>query len=305
MGLDAASVQFLCAAKSLGVDFTDTATIGRQAFAPGDRALRQVFSTMGFGQDAEEFLRENRFGEKFFSLLGAKTIVSIDCSSYESASIIHDMNFPISDDLRGRFSEVHDGGTIEHVFNVCQALKNCMEMVRLGGHFTQVNEANNHMGHGFWQLSPELVFRAFSAENGYEIRAVLLHESVPQGRWFVVSDPEAVHSRVELCNSRPVYILTVAKRVRITEIFAVPPQQSDYVALWDLHRSPTAQLPGGPSGSRRHTGAPGWRRYIPGPVKSLKRAFQRVSRLDGVHRGFNRPYYRRISERALLRGELN
>jgi hypothetical protein len=74
------------------------------------------------------------------------------------------------------FSVVYDGGTIEHVFNAVQAFKNGMEMVRVGGHFIQVNPANNFMGHGFWQFSPELIYRVFSAENGFNIRGVFLHE---------------------------------------------------------------------------------------------------------------------------------
>jgi 2-polyprenyl-3-methyl-5-hydroxy-6-metoxy-1,4-benzoquinol methylase len=65
------------------------------------------------------------------------------------------MNLPISETLRQRYSVVYDGGKLEHVFNQPQALKNCMEMVRVGGYFLQTNTANKFMGHGFWQFSPE------------------------------------------------------------------------------------------------------------------------------------------------------
>ena len=43
MGLDTSSVMFLCAARSMGVDFTDTAMIGRQSFWPDPAELRRVF----------------------------------------------------------------------------------------------------------------------------------------------------------------------------------------------------------------------------------------------------------------------
>jgi hypothetical protein len=308
LGLDTAAVQFLCAAKSLKVDFTRVAMIGRQSFYPDVPAVRRVFSVLGINQDAEEFVRRNKFGEPFFSLLGANEITSLDYSPYEGATVVHDMNLPIPADLRGRFSVVFDGGTIEHVFNIYQALKNCMEMVQVGGHFTQVNVANNFMGHGFWQFSPEMVFRAFSPANGYEIVAVLLHEVVPGGGWWIVPDPDQVHSRVELCNSAPTYILTVAKRVALADIFARPPQQSDYVTAWErfTNTRPPASNPGGTVPCSRPAGGPTeWWRNAVAPFKSaLKSVLQRLSLLRPIQGAISRSYYRRIREDNLLRGKL-
>lgn len=305
MAVDTPSAIWLCAAKSLGVDFTSTATIGRQWFWVDPPTIRRVFSVLGVDRNPEEFLRNNTFAEPFFSLLGARETISLDCSSYEDASIIHDMNVPITDELRERFSVVFDGGSIEHVFNAPQAFRNCMEMVRVGGHFTQVSMANNFMGHGFWQLSPEVIFRIFSQANGYEIRAVFLHDVVG-GAWYAVADPGQVHSRVELCNSRPIYILTVAKRIAIARIFDRLPQQSDYINIWDrLATQQSQQASKEIAAIRRSTlidRSMRWR-YLP---KSLKRTLK-VVRNDLsslIQSGFNRPYYRRIDQDALLRGKL-
>ncbi len=169
MGLDTPSVIFLCAAKKLGADFTSTAMVGRQIFFTNARVMARVFSALGLDENAGDFVRlsNNQFAEPYFRLLGATSITSVDYSPYESATVLHDMNLPIPDSLKGRFTVVHDGGTLEHVFNIAQALKNCMEMVQVGGHFIQVTCANNYMGHGFWQFSPEVVFRAFVPANGF------------------------------------------------------------------------------------------------------------------------------------------
>ena len=311
MGIDTASAMFLCAAKSLGVDFTRTAMIGRQAFFPNAATLQRVLSILGIQQSAAEFLRESKYAEPFFSALGAQEIDSLDYSSYENASILHDMNLPIPTGLRQRFSVVYDGGTIEHVFNIPQAFRNCMEMVRVGGHFLQTNIANNYMGHGFWQFSPELIFRIFTAANGYQIEAVLLHEVVPGGAWYIVTDPDKIRSRVELCNCSPTYILTVAKRVACTEIFSHVPQQSDYATLWD--KTARASLP--PAEPQKVKSAPrsaappiGFRRYHPGSVsRAVKVILKRLALLDidpYVKLGFDESYYRRLDEAALLRGQL-
>jgi hypothetical protein len=280
--------------------------IGRQEFLPDPTTLRRVFSCLGINADADEFLRDNEYGEEFFARLGATEVRSLDYSSYEGADILHDMNRPLPNDLRETFSVVHDGGTIEHVFNISQALKNCMEMVEVGGHFTQVNVANNLMGHGFWQFSPELLFRAFSASNGYQIETVLLHELVPAGRWYVVADPDELRARVQLCNSAPTYILTIAKRVARAQIFATPPQQSDYVAVWNDGPKAWA-VSGSRAGSQppRGRGAPpvlALKRLVPTPIKrSMRQAGSRLTRQPHSN-GFDQACYRPISEDSLLRG---
>jgi len=299
MALDTPAVLFLCAAKSIGVDFTRTLLIGRQLFRPSETALRRVFSVLDVQQEARGFLRQNNFSEPFFSLLGTKEISSLDCSSYESAGILHDLNHPIPDELRDRFSLVYDGGTLEHIFNIHQALKNAMEMVQVGGYFVQANVANNFMGHGFWQFSPETIFRAFSPANGYEVQAVFLHEVIAGGAWYLVSDPEEVQSRVQLCNSVPTYIFTIAKRVALEPVFAQPPQQSDYVALWHrMSHGNAAQTAG-----RKKPPPRKWHRRLMRPIeRSVKTLMRRpASQINGV---FKKPHYRLIDEDALLRGEL-
>ncbi len=98
--------------------------------------------------------------------MGATRIESIDKADYEEATILHDMNQPVPDQLKGSFSLVFESGTLEHVFNFPQSIKNCMEMVRVGGHFVGITIANNLMGHGFYQFSPELYYRVLSPEMG-------------------------------------------------------------------------------------------------------------------------------------------
>jgi hypothetical protein len=283
----------------MGVDFASSAMIGRQSFAPDLPTLQRVLRVLGIDRDAAE-LKCQTYGEDFFTLLGAKSVESVDVSVYEQATILHDMNLAIPVELRERFTLVHDGGSIEHVFNIPQAFKNCMEMVRVGGHFTQVNVANNFSGHGFWQFSPELIFRMFTRDNGFQLEAVLMHEVTPGGAWYVVSDPDQLHRRVELCNDQPTYILTVARRIENVPIFTQSPQQSDYVSMWNA-------TPGSSqTGAVNAVPAPVWTRAIPPFVKrSLRSVVRSVTRPPKKARGFDRPGYRLISEEDLLRGKVD
>ena len=73
MGLDTAAVMFLCGAKAAGVDFSRTLMIGRQWLFPEVGALQRVFSALGAPHDAQQFLRDNEYSEKFFSVLGVRS----------------------------------------------------------------------------------------------------------------------------------------------------------------------------------------------------------------------------------------
>lgn len=326
MGIDTATANFLCAAKSSGVDFETTLTLGRQCLYPwllDSLALQRIFDYLRNGLRADEFIRQNWYADPFFLELGAHTVDSMDVSWYESPTMIHDLNMPMPTEWKQRFSVVFDGGTIEHVFNIPQALKNSMQMVRIGGHFLGSNMANNYMGHGFWQLSPELMFRVFSWDNGFQIKAVLLHEVSPRGCWYVVSDPDEIRSRVELCNSRPTLIFTIAQRVADREIFSTPPMQSDYVALWKESQQTVSPASPDPKGAQVGLGmdVPGidWRRFVPSLLKrplrsaryrarsaresigkSIKSAVSKPTVVRAA--SFNQNCYHAISEYDLIRG---
>jgi hypothetical protein len=198
--------------------------------------------------------------EPLLELLGAREVLALDASDYESADFVHDLNEPIPDTLRGRFTTVFDGGTIEHVFDVAAVLRNYLAMVEVGGRLIIHTMANNYLGHGFYQFSPEFFYRVLTPENGYEIERVVLAEDdlrwrgalgvrVPvevEGGWYEVADPAAVGGRVELANRRPVVIQVQARRVADVPPFARAPQQSDYVVEWTRRPDEPAARAGGP-----------------------------------------------------------
>jgi hypothetical protein len=151
----------------------------------------------------------------------------MDASDYEGATIIHDLNKPIPQNLVGQYDLVWDGGTLEHVFNFPVALQNAMNLLKVGGHIFLMTPANNQCGHGFYQFSPELFFRVFSPINGFEL--VRLYITGPGGPYHV-ADPTVVHGRVELLSSNGAHLMVHAKK--LAEVSLTPPQQSDYIEGW-------------------------------------------------------------------------
>src|SRR3989442_8736117 len=222
MAVTAATAEFLAEARAEGSDFGSTLTIGRQASFVGPLRLGAILRRHGVwpaGETRRTFYRRFRQGppwliEPYLRALGATDVRALDLSPVEGADIVHDLGRPVPGELEQRFDLVLDGGSLEHVFDVRQALANYMRMVRVGGRLVIQTVANNHCGHGFYQFSPELFFRALSEVNGYRVERVHLSEedvsftrplagvsfplNVPRGRRFAVADPRAAGERVLL-----------------------------------------------------------------------------------------------------------
>jgi len=253
MGIVRENADFLCRAAASGASFRRMLTLGRQSMyltAPAVAELAARYGVRSYPDD----LHTDAYADRFFaSFLGAESIVSLDASSYESAALVHDLNLPVGGDLQQRFDAVFDGGALEHVFNFPVAIASCMRMLAIGGRFYASTAANNCMGHGFYQFSPELFYRIFAPAFGFEAERVWALESRhlggehgSVGPIYSVLDPEALRSRVMVVNRRPLSLFVQARKVlHLDDPFARGfPQQSDYVALWSDASGPAVDVPG-------------------------------------------------------------
>jgi hypothetical protein len=236
MGIDANGSRFLLYAQRAGVDFTRTLMIGRQGLHLTANRLAANFAEFGRRMDdieAKQLLEAaNGYAEPFFQQLGAAEVDSLDASDYEGAMHVHDLNTPVADELKGRFSTVLDGGSLEHVFNFPVAVQSCMEMVAVGGHYLGITPTSNFSGHGFYQFSPELFYRILTAENGFTVERMLLYEDRPASSWYEVPDPLILHRRVTFTNPNRSYLAFIARKLAAVPLFTRWPQQSDYAAAW-------------------------------------------------------------------------
>ncbi len=226
MGIDKDVAKFLLSARERKVNFGKTLMLGNQSFQffnSDYKVLNDAFNLQNFD--------DVKTATDFFQFLGAKEISSMDISDYESAAILHDLNQPIGDELKEKFTFVLDGGTLEHIFNFPTALANTMKMVEIGGHLVIITGGNNFLGHGFYQFSPELFYRVLSEENGFNIKRIIAAEV--RGNWYEVADPKKIKGRVELINDKQTYLMVLAEKIADKPLFAKTPQQSDYVEMWE------------------------------------------------------------------------
>ncbi len=253
MGMTLQTCRFLVEARRNSGAPEHVLTLGRQSLWVSPERLIKLLDTVFPHADASTRYRwqqsllpaPQRF-EAFVRLLGASTVEAADASAYEGAELIHDFNRPVPASWEQRYDWVLDGGTLEHVFNYPVALANCMRLVRENGRLFLFTPANNYCGHGFYQFSPELFFRVFTPENGFELerleavvdtagfsRVLGVRYAFPiTGKRYAVTDPDRLGERVLLVNRLPTLLFVQARRVRAVEPLRTPPQQSDYQRHW-------------------------------------------------------------------------
>jgi hypothetical protein len=219
MGIDVHALNFIRYAEKqqpLG----SAATIGRQGPHISKAKLRSIFpSERNYGPYCEELL---------IDLLGATKVESFDNSDYEQATHIADMNLPI--ECAETYDTVLDAGTLEHIYNSAQALKNVSTMCAEGGQILHILPANNQCGHGFWQFTPELFHSLYSQANGYSETTVFLASFDNEAHWYEVEAPSN-GQRIIIQSVGPLYVLCGTKRGSRVSHDRV--QQSDYVYAWD------------------------------------------------------------------------
>ena len=158
--------------------------------------------------------------ESFFEAFGVALDV-YDVVEERGGEVIVDLNYPIPSQACGQYDYVLDVGTLEHCFNIPQALINMAALVNVGGvvfHDNPFNWGN----HGFYNVCPTL-FADFYAENGFEVQYLKLIPRGGQEIWEVPLTGRFVYTDKEA------NIFTVAKRVEIKEFTF--PTQSKYKAI--------------------------------------------------------------------------
>lgn len=98
-----------------------------------------------------------------FEKLGS-TLDCIDIHASRGVERMVDLNLPV--DL-GDYDLVIDAGTIEHCFNIAQAIINAAQAVNVGGHIFH-SPPLTMINHGFYNICPTF-FHDFYTQNGFEI----------------------------------------------------------------------------------------------------------------------------------------
>jgi hypothetical protein len=102
-----------------------------------------------------------------FTALGLQ-LDCIDMRPGHGIDRVVDLNQPLPEDLAGRYAMVIDPGTIEHCFNIGQAMINATRAVAVGGFIVHVNPLTM-INHGFYNLNPTF-YSDFYGDNGFTLK---------------------------------------------------------------------------------------------------------------------------------------
>lgn len=101
----------------------------------------------------------------YAALFRFSRLVAIDFHGSEAALKI-DLNYPV--ELNERFDVVLNGGTAEHIFDVCQFFRTVHEITRAGGLMIHHAPFQGWLEHGFYNFNTGL-FWDLAAANGYTV----------------------------------------------------------------------------------------------------------------------------------------
>jgi len=179
MGVSLPMLRHLISLKELGALKGDVLLLGRMSPMFNTRMLKRTLLKEGLdrpfvsSKGYENIFRHNPSDVEVFKSLGFSRVYSLDVSSYEGADFVWDLNLPVPENLKNKFDFIYDGGTIEHIFNTPQVLKNLHDLLHPTGYIFHENPANNFVDHGYYQFPPSLFFDYYTANN-YEIISALL-----------------------------------------------------------------------------------------------------------------------------------
>ncbi|MEJ8560575.1 hypothetical protein QTO30_04555 [Yoonia sp. GPGPB17] len=211
----------------------------------GHRAyFRRALRAADLHPKYSHYMQEDGYAETFFARIGYPPVKSMDASAYEGSDITHDLNDPLPDDLRGRFDVIIDGGTIEHVFHTPQALDNVFHMLKDDGIFISINGMTGWAGHGFYQFSPELVWRYWQDTRRCAVETCAAVSIDPSQPTIHVADTgkRGARFRSKRLTGRWYLYYVVRKLSTANDIPQVTKvQQGDYAATWSNLENTQAQ----------------------------------------------------------------
>lgn len=121
--------------------------------------------------------------QAFFRLFGLDRVYSFDVTDYEDCDIVHDLNKPIPDELKGTYDFIIDGGTFDHLVDIKQCFINVIDMLKPNGRIFMWNAASNFTGAAYLSFGPDF-FEDYFVINRFNDTKVYIAEGESIGQLY-------------------------------------------------------------------------------------------------------------------------
>jgi hypothetical protein len=125
------------------------------------------------------------------------------------------------------------GGTLEHIFNIGNALNHLTRMTKIKGVIFHSNPCNGYIDHGFFQISPTLYFDYYLT-NDYKILCANISDKSIGRKFFSVK--QDLYRTLDI-NFGPKFTPKVvlnfcAQKLSLKDNITIP-QQGFYISKWN------------------------------------------------------------------------
>jgi hypothetical protein len=145
----------------------------------------------------------------------------VDIAVIRGSEIVQDMNLPLAPELENRYHLVIDSGTLEHCFNIGQAMVNVVRALKVGGIAYHGNPLLM-MNHGFFNFCPTF-YHDFYTANGFKIMELFGQSGQPRKLYRMPAT-----DRFKLATPEELTITAVAQKLKDEPV--VWPTQTKYAA---------------------------------------------------------------------------
>lgn len=128
----------------------------KHGIEPVDVQVERDEETHGAKTEEGDFITD----KTFFSLLGVENVYAIDCSDYEGAELVVDLNQPIDSSVAGIADFIFGGSVLDNIFNPATYIKNISQMLRPEGRLIDQNILSFYH-HAYLLASPAWFFDYF------------------------------------------------------------------------------------------------------------------------------------------------
>lgn len=142
-----------------------TSSEAERALALGCAEAREWYAKKGLGEHASVDLHDER------------------------ATYRCDLNEPVVAEVYRWWEVVYDGGTAEHIFDICHVFRTVHELTLVGGLMLHALPMTGGLDHGFWNVHPR-VYRGLAEANGYEVVGLEVHENIHASVYALLGEPD-------------------------------------------------------------------------------------------------------------------
>ncbi len=169
--------------------------------------------------------------ESFFSMFGNVNYNTLDVSSYEKASIVHNLNQPIPKELEGQFDYIIDGGTFDHLFDLRTCFENVTKLLKPGGRIFQWNGASNYANAGYLSFSADFFYDYYTLNHFDDCQVFFaISHSMGAQNWYLYEfqPPKGVAGYPSFCPSYMYVMTIVLAKKGVNSTFDRMPVQLQY-----------------------------------------------------------------------------